>query len=374
MHEFVDVGQLAEADDLVRGIDEAASEKVNGLGSVLAVADVAALDGDHADDSLEHGGLEVGLGGQADADDGAVGANVLRSLLEGQFGDGEENDGFGAVAVGRGGLDIGDQVLAGGVVDIGSGTEREGVFALLVAAVNGNDVQAHGLGVLDGHVTETATGTDNSDKLAGASVRLLEALVDGDTGTQDGGHGLEGHLLGEAGYTVGIGDAVLLEGAVDGIARKSGLFAKWLIHLTTEGAVEARAVDPLDADVVADGNIFDEVTAGDDNTGAFVATDQGHLSGQGPVAQHGVQVSVADTRVLDVDEDLIGARFADRNLFVDGRYQSVSANDAYKSYDEWELSIDGRDKSLRLPDSSTTCAHCSEGMDILMGDSGDAGD
>ena len=239
VHELVDLGELAEADNLVGGLDEAAGEKVQGLGSVLAVADVAALDGDHADDGLKDRGLEVGLGGETNADDRAVGADVLGSLLEGLLADSQEDDGLRTVAVGGGGLDLTNEVLARHEVDIGRGAQGHCVVALLVTAVNGNDVQAHSLGVLDGHVAETATSTDDGDELAGAGARLLEALVDSDTGAQDGGDTLQRHFLGDARNAVGVGDAVLLERAVDSVTREGDLFAERLIHLATEGAVQA---------------------------------------------------------------------------------------------------------------------------------------
>lgn len=77
MHEVVDHLELAEADGLDRGLDETAAEEVQGLGRVLAVADVGSLDGDHLDDRLEDGCAEVGTGGETNADDGTAGTDVL---------------------------------------------------------------------------------------------------------------------------------------------------------------------------------------------------------------------------------------------------------------------------------------------------------
>lgn len=77
MHQVVDLLELGEADGLVRALDQAAAVEVERFGGVLAVADVAALDGDHLDDGLEDGGLEVGAGGETDAYDRAAGADVL---------------------------------------------------------------------------------------------------------------------------------------------------------------------------------------------------------------------------------------------------------------------------------------------------------
>ena len=43
----------------------------------------------------------------------------------------------------------------------------------------------------------------------------------------------------------GFGDAVLLEGPVDGITGQKGLSTEWLVGLLAEIAVEAGAIDPL---------------------------------------------------------------------------------------------------------------------------------
>lgn len=111
VHQSVDILELAQANGLVRDVDQAPSEEVERLGRVSAVADVAALDVDHADDGVKDGGREVGIGGQADADQDALGAQILRGLLEGLLLDGDEQSAVGALAVGRGRLYVGDDVL-----------------------------------------------------------------------------------------------------------------------------------------------------------------------------------------------------------------------------------------------------------------------
>lgn len=180
-------------------------------------------------------------------------------------------------------------------------------------------MDAHGLCVLDGNAAEAAAGADNGDCLAGADLRLLDALVDGDAGAQDGRDGLEVGALGDAGDVGGLCDGVLLERAVDGVARQQGLFAQRLVAVLAVGAAEARAVEPLDAGEVANLNVVDERAAGDDDTGTLVAADEGQrLCGQRPVAHHGVEVGVADARVLDVDEDFIGAGLLDGDPLVGG--------------------------------------------------------
>jgi hypothetical protein len=42
--------QLRQTDHLVRSLDQAATEELDGLGTIPAVSDVRTLDGDHLDD------------------------------------------------------------------------------------------------------------------------------------------------------------------------------------------------------------------------------------------------------------------------------------------------------------------------------------
>jgi len=69
--------------------------------------------------------------------------------------------------------------------------------------------------------------------------------------------------------------------------------------------------------IVTNFNIIDEGPAGNDDTGTFVSTNKWELGCQWPITVNGVQISVADTRVLDVDENLIRTGFLDGNLLVD---------------------------------------------------------
>lgn len=55
------------------------------------------------------------------------------------------------------------------------------------------------------------------------------------------------------------------------------------------------------------------------NTGAFVPADEREFGWKRPVTHHGVEIGVADARVLDVDEDFIRARFLDRDFLVANR-------------------------------------------------------
>lgn len=183
-------------------------------------------------------------------------------------------------------------------------------------------MDAHGLGILDGDAAEAAASTNNGDCLARPHERLLDALVDGDAGTENRRNGLEVGALGDARNVGGLGNGVLLERAVDGVARQQGLFAERLVAVLAVGAAEARAVEPLDAGEVAQLNVGDEAAAGNDDAGAFVAADEGQrFRVERPVAHHGVEVGVADARVLDVDEDFIGAGLLDGDSLVGGGWE-----------------------------------------------------
>jgi len=110
--------------------------------------------------------------------------------------------------------------------------------------------------------------------LAGLNARLLQSLVDRDTGTEDRRNGSEVALLGDASNMGRFGDAVLLESAVDSVSRELGFRAERLIRGLAEVAGQAGAVQPFDASVIADLDVFDEIADGNDDTGTLVATDE----------------------------------------------------------------------------------------------------
>lgn len=63
-------------------------------------------------------------------------------------------------------------------------------------------------------------------------------------------------------------------------------------------------------------DLADEFTTSNDDTSTLVATNKRKLGWQGPVTVQGVKICVADTGVLDVDENLIRTRLGDGNLLV----------------------------------------------------------
>jgi hypothetical protein len=316
LHELEDIVELRETDSLEGNLDEATAVEVDGLGSIGTVTDIGSLDLDHANNSVEDGSRELGTGGETNADNSTLRSDVLGSLLEGLLGGSDEKGSVRAKAIGSSSLDIGNNVLGLGEIDEGLGTERQAQLLLLLAAIDGNGMNTHSLSVLNSDGTETTTGTDDSERLAGLDTRLLNTLVDGDTGAENGGDGLEVALLRDASNMDSLGDGVLLERAIDSVTREKSLGAKRLVGVLAVRAAQARTVEPLDTDLLANLDVLDKLAAGDDDTGTLVATNKGQLGVEGPVTLPGVEISVADTGELDVDEDLIGTRLLDGNLLV----------------------------------------------------------
>jgi hypothetical protein len=82
-----------------------------------------------------------------------------------------------------------------------------------------------------------------------------------------------------------------------------------------------REISYLYTSIVTDLDVFNERSECNDDTGTFVSTDKWKLGGQWPVTVHGVEISVADTRVLDVDENLIWTGLLDWNFLVDNSWR-----------------------------------------------------
>lgn len=118
-HQLINLRQIRQRHRLKRTLDQTTSEKVQRLDAILAITDVGTLDVDHAHDGAEDGGLQVRVGGQTDGDDGSARSNVAGGLLEGEFGDGDEDHGVRTEAVAGGGLDVVDEVFGFGEVDVG---------------------------------------------------------------------------------------------------------------------------------------------------------------------------------------------------------------------------------------------------------------
>ncbi len=154
-------------------------------------------------------------------------------------------------------------------------------------------------------MAESSTGAGNRHVLAGDELCLLESFVHGDACAEDGCGLVERQRVRDDGEVVGVRHGVLLERAVHAEARALGVRAVGLGAGAAEGAVEARGGDPLDAHTVADlDELVGTLAERHDHTGTLVATDERQLVVERPVAEHGVQIRVADARVDDADERL----------------------------------------------------------------------
>jgi hypothetical protein len=113
----------------------------------------------------------------------------------------------------------------------------------------------------------------------------------------------------------------LLERAVDCVTGEKSLGAERLVGVLAVRAAQARAVEPLDTDLLADLDILNKLAARDNDTSTLVATNKRQLGVEGPVTLPGVEISVADTGELDVDEDLVRAGLLNGNLLVLDGYE-----------------------------------------------------
>ncbi len=77
---------------------------------------------------------------------------------------------------------------------------------------------------------------------------------------------------------------------------------------------------------------------------------------------------MTDTAILDIDEDFVGARCGDGDFHVPDLYRNVSVcrETTTELLEEEALELLGsgsrRDRNLRPPSFSMTCAHCSVGI------------
>lgn len=109
--------------------------------------------------------------------------SYLGGLLEWLLVNGNEDDCVWALSVLGGGLHVLDDVVALHEIDESIGTEVFTKLLLVITSVNADGTETHGLGVLLSERSESTTSTDNGDGLTWLSTRLLQPLVDGDTGT-----------------------------------------------------------------------------------------------------------------------------------------------------------------------------------------------
>lgn len=66
---------------------------------------------------------------------------------------------------------------------------------LLIASIDSDTPQSHGLGVLLRQTSQSTTSADDGDSVTWPGAGFLQTFVDGDAGAEDGRHGVEGDVL-----------------------------------------------------------------------------------------------------------------------------------------------------------------------------------
>jgi hypothetical protein len=140
--------------------------------------------------------------------------------LEWLLVDGDQDNCVGSLSVFSRFLDLLDHILACGKVDEGCGAQLlQAHLLLLIAGVDSDDPQTHSFGVLLSKGSKSTASSDDRNGLSWAGTGLLQTLVNCDTSAQHRRNCIERNVFVKAGNVSGLCNAVLLEGAVDGVAR-----------------------------------------------------------------------------------------------------------------------------------------------------------
>ncbi|CTQ50362.1 hypothetical protein JDO7802_02385 [Jannaschia donghaensis] len=212
----------------------------------------------------------------------------------------------------KGRCDFGHRIGRGGIDDrIGPKVARKG--QLVGGHVDGDDVHAHGLGVLHRHVAQPAD-PDDGDPLAGAHLRLLEALVHGHTGAKHWRCRPPVHGAGNGPDVIRVGGDVVGIGPVHGIARHLLVVAQRFPSADAMRASPAGRVQPGHADAVPFLQVGDARAQARHFAHTFVPRNEGGAGLHRPVAFGGVKVGVTDARGADPLQDLPRADLRHRHL------------------------------------------------------------
>ena len=184
----------------------------------------------------------------------------------------------------------------------------------------------------------------------GLRLGLLDALVGGDTGA-DEGRGLLGVEAGRyVGDVVRIGDEILGKAAILSVAAELRLGADRLPGRQAMLAMTAGRVEPWHADAVA---LFDDRDAGADRGDAadgLMTRNERQLGLQRPVAGRGMKVGVAHAAGLGLDQDLARAGRRDIDLHAHQRLAEL--------LDERSLHLLGHGSFLLLVCASNLLTRC----------------
>ncbi|KAH3658881.1 hypothetical protein OGATHE_006607 [Ogataea polymorpha] len=303
LHLLEDLRQLGKTGNLEWRTDKASGEEVHGLGSVLSVTNIRSLDLDGLDDVLKDRRFANSAGWKTNQNNLTEGSHVLTRLGDSSWRHRHVDDtvwtAIGDLLDGR------HNVLLLGEVDVEFGTELLDELALLLTTVNTQNSQTHGDSVLNGKRTQSTGGTGNSNNLTWTQSSSLQGLVNSHTSTQNWSNSSEVSSWRQLSGLDSVSSGVLLERTVVCVTGKVGVRTVWFGTLLTELTTHTRAVQPFDTGQVADLEVFNVLTLGNDNTGTLVTTHKWEFDRQWPVTLPGVQVGVAHTRVLDVDQNLV---------------------------------------------------------------------
>mmetsp|Transcript_76977 Transcript_76977/g.168261 ORF Transcript_76977/g.168261 Transcript_76977/m.168261 type:complete len:270 (+) Transcript_76977:766-1575(+) len=214
-------------------------------------------------------------------------------------------------------LDGSDDLVGGLALNINEAIATkclQGIVSLVLSKVDCAHLQTHGLGVLAPNVAKASAGTHDGDPLSCFCLRLLQSLVGGDTGTEDG------CCLNER---QAIRDLAHIGGLSQGVFRKAALSRKPSLVLLTADSLPAReavvasttgVVQPGVSDTVTDSQSGHPLTKFDDDTRTLMTRNDGEFGFHMPIAITHVKIGVADTRADDLDQDLSVARLWDGNI------------------------------------------------------------
>ena len=212
LHALEDIVDRAEGKRFDGGFHFAFGGEGERFLEIEARADDGAADGEAVEDHVENGNGEI-AGGQAVENAGAAATQHADRLLEGNGRDGGDENALSAANLA---LNFRRRILSFRVNgDFSAELASERHF--FGAEINGGYVQAHGFGVLNGDVAESA-GAGNDDPLAGLGAGELQTFVGGDAGAENRGGVGEGKIFRQAAEIIGLAEGVLREAAVHGIA------------------------------------------------------------------------------------------------------------------------------------------------------------
>ena len=184
--------------------------------------------------------------------------------------------------------------------------ERE----LGVVDIDGHDIEPHRLGILHGHMPETADARDRHP-IAGPCVRDLQPLVDRHAGAQDRGDVDEPDIGRQVTDIVGIGENIFGKTAIHRIAGILLGLAERFPSAEAMNTVPAGGVEPGDADTVALLHIGHAATHRDHMTDTLMAGNERWIGLDRPVPLGRVKVCMTNAGRRDLHQDLARARHRD---------------------------------------------------------------